>query len=85
MLSPVASHAYLFKKSPTNADAHCILAVPADLVCCQQKCMSGVPDLHVLHNLLTELLAQRWRQVLGIGLPQDWMQPHVQFLELSNQ
>ena len=62
-----------------------MLAVPGDRVHCQQKCMSGVHDLHVLHNLLTELLAQRWRQVLGIGLPQDWMQPHVQFLELSNQ
>lgn len=47
--------------------------------------MSGVPDLHVLHNLLTELLAQRWRQVLGTGLPQDWMQPHVGFPELLNQ
>lgn len=47
--------------------------------------MSGVRDLHALHSLLTELLAQRWRQVPGTELPQDWMQPHVHFLQVSNQ
>jgi hypothetical protein len=48
-----------------------MVAVPADLVSCQQRCKSAAHGLHVLRSLEIELLALRWHPALDTVSLQD--------------